>query len=292
MQIENLKIFCDLAESRSFTSAARINEITQSAVSQQINMLEKHFNALLIERSKKMFRLTKEGQLLYKYSKEMIDSYETLNSRMQSLQNMVSGNIRVSTIYSIGLHTLPPFLKLFLKEFPTVNVHVEYSHADKIREDVLGNVVDLGLVAYPGKDPKLTIIPLVEEPLVLICNPSHTLAQQKSVNLSEITGENLVGFHIDIPTRRGIDRVLREKKVNLNPVMEFDNIETVKRAVEIGSGVAIVPEVTVAQEVSLKSLAKVRFRDVNLSRPVAAVYKKTKVLSPALEQFLSILAGK
>ena len=172
MQIENLKIFCDLAESRSFTSAARINEITQSAVSQQINMLEKHFNALLIERSKKMFRLTKEGQLLYKYSKEMIDSYETLNSRMQSLQNMVSGNIRVSTIYSIGLHTLPPFLKLFLKEFPTVNVHVEYSHADKIREDVLGNVVDLGLVAYPGKDPKLTIIPLVEEPLVLICNPS------------------------------------------------------------------------------------------------------------------------
>ncbi|MBO61519.1 MAG: LysR family transcriptional regulator [Verrucomicrobiales bacterium] len=292
MQIENLKIFCDLAESRSFTSAARINEITQSAVSQQINMLEKHFNALLIERSKKMFRLTKEGQLLYKYSKEMIDSYETLNSRMQSLQNMVSGNIRVSTIYSIGLHTLPPFLKLFLKEFPTVNVHVEYSHADKIREDVLGNVVDLGLVAYPGKDPKLTIIPLVEEPLVLICNPSHTLARQKSVNLSEITGENLVGFHIDIPTRRGIDRVLREKKVNLNPVMEFDNIETVKRAVEIGSGVAIVPEVTVAQEVSLKSLAKVRFRDVNLSRPVAAVYKKTKVLSPALEQFLSILAGK
>ena len=292
MQIENLKIFSDLAESRSFTSAARINEITQSAVSQQINMLEKHFNALLIERSKKMFRLTKEGQLLYKYSKEMIDSYETLNSLMQSLQNMVSGNIRVSTIYSIWLHTLPPFLKLFLKEFPTVNVHVEYSHADKIREDVLGNVVDLGLVAYPGKDPKLTIIPLVEEPLVLICNPSHTLARQKSVNLSEITGENLVGFHIDIPTRRGIDRVLREKKVNLNPVMEFDNIETVKRAVEIGSGVAIVPEVTVAQEVSLKSLAKVRFRDVNLSRPVAAVYKKTKVLSPALEQFLSILAGK
>ena len=85
---------------------------------------------------------------------------------------------------------------------------------------------------------------------------------------------------------------MREKKVNLNPVMEFDNIETVKRAVEIGSGVAIVPEVTVAQEVSLNSLAKISFRDVKLSRPVAAVYKKTKVLSPALEQFLSILAGK
>ena len=181
---------------------------------------------------------------------------------------------------------------MFLKKFPTVNVHVEYSHADKIREDVLGNVVDMGLVAYPGKDPKLTIIPLMEEPLVLICSPDHSLSKQKEVDLAAIAGENLVGFHIDIPTRRGTDRILREKKIKLNPVMEFDNIETVKRAVEIGFGVAIVPEVTVLQEVSLKSLAKVRFRDVELSRPVAAVYKKTKVLSPGLNNFLSILAEK
>ena len=122
-----------------------------------------------------MFRLTKEGHLLYGHSKDIMSTYEKLNSEMQTLQNMVSGNIRVSTIYSIGLHTLPPFLKLFLKQFPTVNVHVEYSHVDKIREDVLGNVVDIGLVAYPGKDPKLAIIPLMEEPLVLICSPSHSL---------------------------------------------------------------------------------------------------------------------
>ena len=238
-----------------------------------------------------MFRLTNEGQLLYDHSKEIMSTYEKLNSEMQALQDRVSGNIRVSTIYSIGLHTLPPFLKLFLKQFPTVNVHVEYSHADKIREDVLGNVVDMGLVAYPGKDPKLAIIPLMEEPLVLICSPSHSLADQDEVELPAIAGENLVGFHIDIPTRRGIDRIFREKKIKLNPVMEFDNIETVKRAVEIGFGVAIVPEVTVLQEVSLKSLSKVRFSDFNLSRPVAAVYKKTKVLSPALKSFLTVLGG-
>lgn len=292
MQLESFKVFCDLAESRSFTNAARISGITQSAVSQQISALEKHFNALLIERSKKMFRLTREGHLLYDHSKEIMNTYEKLNSEMQALQNIVSGNIRVSTIYSIGLHTLPPFLKLFLKKFPTVNVHVEYSHADKIREDVLGNVVDMGLVAYPGKDPKLAIIPLMEEPLVLICSPNHSLAEQNEVDLPMIAGENLVGFHIDIPTRRGIDRILREKKIKLNPVMEFDNIETVKRAVEIGFGVAIVPEVTVLQEVSMKSLSKVRFRDVRLSRPVAAVYKRTKVISPALENFLSVLGGK
>ena len=121
MQLESFKVFCDLAESGSFTSAARISGITQSAVSQQISALEKHFNSLLIERSKKMFRLTNEGQLLYDHSKEIMSTYEKLNSEMQALQNMVSGNIRVSTIYSIGLHTLPPFLKLFLKM-----IHVIY----------------------------------------------------------------------------------------------------------------------------------------------------------------------
>ena len=288
MQIEGLRVFCDLAESRSFTSAARINQITQSAVSQQISSLERHFDTLLVERSKKMFRLTKEGQLLYDHSKEIINTFETLTSRMQSLQNVVSGNIRVSTIYSIGLHTLPPFLK----KFPTVNVHVEYSYADKILEDVLGNVVDLGLVAYPGKDNKLNIIPLMEESLVLICEPGHPLAKRGQIKLADIAGENLVGFHIDIPTRRGIDRVLREKKIAVHPVMEFDTIETVKRAVEIGTGVAIVAEVTIVSEVKLGSLASVKFSDGQLARPVAVVHKKSKVLSPALENFLSILTGE
>ena len=291
MQLESLKVFCDLAESRSFTNAARISGISQSAVSQQINSLERHFGALLIERSKKMFRLTVEGRLLYEHSKEIINSYEALTSNIQSLKNVVSGNIRISTIYSLGLHTLPPFLKKFLKKFPTVNVHVEYSHAEKILEDILGNVVDLGLLAYPGKNGKLNIIPLMEESLVLVCEPGHPLANRGSICLADISGENLVGFHIDIPTRRGIDRELREKKITVNTVTEFDNIETVKRAVEIGAGVAIVPEVTVAQEVQLGSLASVKFSDVRLARPVAVVHKKSKTLSPALQQFLSILTG-
>ena len=291
MQLDSMKVFCDLAESRSFTNAARISGISQSAVSQQINSLERHFGALLIERSKKMFRLTVEGRLLYEHSKEIINSYEALTSNIQSLKNVVSGNIRISTIYSLGLHTLPPFLKKFLKKFPTVNVHVEYSHAEKILEDILGNVVDLGLLAYPGKNGKLNIIPLMEEPLVLVCEPGHPLASRGSICLAAISGENLVGFHIDIPTRRGIDRELREKKITVNTVTEFDNIETVKRAVEIGAGVAIVPEVTVAQEVQLGSLASVKFSDVRLARPVAVVHKKSKTLSPALQQFLSILTG-
>ena len=167
MQIESLKVFCDLAETESFTKAAQINGVTQSAVSQQISSLERLFKSLLIERSKKRFRLTSEGQVLYDYSKQIIQTYESLHSKLQELKDIISGTIRVATIYSIGLHDLPPYVKKFMKSYPTVNVHVEYRRANQVYDDVLGNVVDMGLVAYPAKDAKLEIIPLRKEPLVL-----------------------------------------------------------------------------------------------------------------------------
>src|SRR5438046_6880196 len=179
MQIESLKVFCDLAETESFTKAAQINSITQSAVSQQISALERQFKSLLIERSKKRFRLTREGKVLYDYSKQIIQIYDSLYSKLQEIQDIVSGTIRVATIYSIGLHDLPPYIKKFLKAYPTVNVHVEYRRSNQVYEDVLGNVVDMGLVAYPNKDSKLEVINLLKDRLVMICHPQNPLGKGK-----------------------------------------------------------------------------------------------------------------
>jgi DNA-binding transcriptional LysR family regulator len=289
MQIESLKVFCDLAESESFTKAAQINNVTQSAVSQQISSLERQFKSLLIERSKKRFRLTREGQVLYDYSKQIIATYEGLGSKLQEIKDIISGTIRVATIYSIGLHDLPPYLKKFLKAYPTVNVHVEYRRANQVYEDVMGNVVDLGLVAYPTRDNKLEIYPLRKDPLVLVCHPQHALAKQKRIKMKTLSGQKFIGFQPDIPTRKALDKILKENNVDVQHVMEFDNIETVKRAVEIDAGVAIVPQTTVVQEVAKQTLAQVELDDGDFFRPLAAIYKKNKVLSPAMKQFLSIL---
>ena len=289
MQIESLKVFCDLAETESFTKAAQINSVTQSAVSQQISSLERIFKSLLIERSKKKFRLTREGQVLYDYSKQIIQTYESLHSKLQDLKDIISGTIRVATIYSIGLHDLPPYIKKFMKNYPTVNVHVEYRRANQVYDDVLSNVVDLGLVAYPQKDSKLEIVPLRKEPLVLICHPQHTLAKQKSVKLKSLAGQKIIGFEPDIPTRKALDKILREHGVDVKVVMEFDNVETVKRAVEIDAGLSIVPLGTVTQEIAKNTLIAMEIEDGEFYRPLAAIYKKNKVLSPAMKQFLSIL---
>ena len=291
MQIEMLKVFCDLAETESFTKAASINNVTQSAVSQQISSLEKQFKSLLIERSKKKFRLTREGQVLYEYSKQIIQTYDTLHNRLQEIKDIISGTIRVATIYSIGLHDLPPYLKKFLKACPTVNVHVEYRRANQVYEDVLGNVVDLGLVAYPTKDPKLELIPLRKDTLVLICHPNHPLAKFKTIKLAQLAGQKFISFEPDIPTRKAIDKILKDENVEVQTVMEFDNIETVKRAVEIEAGISIVPQGTITQEVAKQTLAELRIEGVELFRPLAAIYKKNKVLSPAMKQFLNILKG-
>jgi LysR family transcriptional regulator, transcriptional activator of the cysJI operon len=289
MQIESLKVFCDLAETESFTKAAQINQVTQSAVSQQISSLERQFKSLLIERSKKKFRLTREGQVLYDYSKQIIQTYDSLHNRLQEIKDIISGTIRIATIYSIGLHDLPPYMKKFLKSYPTVNVHVEYRRSNQVYEDVLGNVVDMGLVAYPNKDNKLDIVPLRKDKLVLICHPQNPIAKSKSIRLPEIAGQKFIGFEPDIPTRKAIDKILKDHDIAVQNVMEFDNIETVKRAVEIDAGISIVPQGTIVQEIAKQTLAAVQFEDGEFYRPLAAIYKKNKVLSPAMKQFLAIL---
>jgi DNA-binding transcriptional LysR family regulator len=289
MQIESLKVFCDLTETESFTKAAQINGVTQSAVSQTISSLERQFKSLLIERSKKNFRLTAEGEVLYDYSKQILATYDALHSKLQEIQDVISGNIRVATIYSIGLHVLPAYLKKFLKGFPTVNVHVEYRRHNQVYEDVLGNVVDLGLIAYPTRDAKLETVMLRKDPLVLIAHPQHPLAKQKSSKLKALAGQKFVSFEKDIPTRKAVDKILKDHGVSVDHVMEFDNIETVKRAVEIDSGVAIVPQETVRQEVANQTLAAVTLEGGDCYRPLAVIYKKNKVLSPAIKQFISLL---
>ena len=292
MQIDSLKVFCDLAETESFTKSAHINGVTQSAVSQQITSLERHFKSLLIERSKKKFRLTQEGELLYDYSKRIVQTFEQLHFKIDELKNVISGSIRLATIYSIGLHELPGYMKRFLRAHPTVNVHVEYLRFNEVYEEIIGNAIDIGIVAFPNKDHRIETVNLHNDPMVLITSPAHPFGRVPKICTQVINGQKFIGFEQDIPSRRAIDKVLKEKDVEVKYIMEFDNVETVKRAVEIDAGISIVPRVTVAQEVAKGTLSAVEFEDADFSRPIAAIYRKNKFLSPAMKEFLTVLKSE
>jgi len=211
-----------------------------------------------------------------------------MQSKMQGIHGVLAGNIHVATVYSIGLYDLPPYVKRFLKDYPTVKVQVRYPRANEVDDDVLGNVVDLGLVAFPTDHSKLNIVPFRNDRLVLACPPQHPLAKLKTINLKALNGQKMVGFEPDIPTRKALDKILKEQGVKVEYVMQFDNIETVKRAVEVGSGVAILPEETIRAEVAKQTLGAVCLEG-NYSRQLAVIYRKDKVLSPAMTKFIELL---
>jgi len=292
MQIENFKIFADLVETKSFSKAAKLNGITQSAVSQQARSMERNFKTLMIDRSQKQFNLTREGQRIYDAAKEILHVYEKLLSELQEMKKVISGTIRISTIYSIGLHELPPYIKKFLHDYPSVNVRIEYRRSNLVYEDILHNSVDFGLVAFPQKLRQIETIPFRNDRLVLITHPNHPLAKSTDVDLKTLAGHKFIGFDPDIPTRKAVDQIFRDNKLEITPVMEFDNIETVKRAVEIDHGIAIVPQATVVQEVKQGTLAVVAFKGKEFTRPLAILHRKGRVLTPAMKKFIETLSAE
>lgn len=292
MHVENLKIFCDLVESHSFSRAAKLNGITQSAVSQQLRAMERSFSVVIMDRSQKQFHLTPEGQKLYDGSKDLLHRYDKLISELQEMRKVISGTIHISTVYSIGLHELPPYIKTFLTDYPSVNVRVEYRRSNLVYEDVLGNSVDMGLVAYPQKMRQLEVVPFMEDRLVLIVHENHPLVSRKNVSLEDLKDERFIGFDHDIPTRKATDQIFRSAKLEIDPVMEFDNIETVKRAVEINAGIALVPATTVEHEVARGVIKAIPLRGKQFVRPLAIIHRKSRVLTPAMKKFIGTLTGK
>ncbi|MFN0123202.1 MAG: LysR family transcriptional regulator [Blastocatellia bacterium] len=292
MHIETLGGFCDLVETGSFSQAAARNFVTQSAISQQLRALEQHYGQTLIERGDRRRALpTEAGKIFYAECRELVERYRALEQKMREQSGVIAGTIRVATVYSVGLHELPPYVKQFMRLHPQVRVHVEYSRTDKVIEACLNNTIDFGIMALPLRRPRIEIIPLREDKLALVCAPEHPLSGRRRVSLQKLAGLDFISFERDIPTRRTIDGILRRHKVKVNHVMEFDNIETIKRSVEVGAGVAILPETAVAGEVRGGTLVALHFSEGTFTRPLGIVHRRGRAFSPAARAFMQLLTA-
>ena len=289
MHLETLKVFCDVVETKSFSVAASQNYVTQSAVSQQIRMLEEKYGKQLLERTRGNVQLTPAGEILYQVSKEIVQRYQDLEGRLQDVAKVVAGTVRVATVHSIGLYELSTQLKRFLKAYPQVQLQLGYSRSSKIYEDALKGGIDLGIVAYPSRRPGITTIPLREDRLVLVVPPAHAFAKHRTISTNRLAGEALVGFDRDIPTRRETDRVLRKHGIDPRYVTELDNVEVMKRVVEIGLGIAILPEQAVRPEVKGGTLVTVQLSDEVFPRQLGIIHRSGKHFSPAAAKFIECL---
>ncbi|MDQ3798347.1 MAG: LysR family transcriptional regulator [Acidobacteriota bacterium] len=291
MHIETLKVFCDLVDSQSFSLAAERNFITQSAVSQQIRSLEDRFKRRLLERvrGRREVRLTPAGEVFYRESKTVLESYDTLQESMRGLVGTISGTVKVATVYSVGLHELPVKVRDFMTKFPSAKIDLEYQRTTRVVRDVLNGIVELGVVAFPEPRRGLTITQMQSDRLVLICPPDHEFAEREQVKSKELKGRDFVLFERDVPTRKATDKILKSYGVEVRKAAEFDNIETIKRAVEVGFGLAIVPQPSVMDEEKNKQLAVVQLSEKEWVRPVGVIYRSDRQLSIAAKKFVQLL---
>ena len=292
MHLEMLKIFCDLAELRSFSRTAEKHLLSQSAISQQLAQMELLNKCQLINRKKRPIELTRAGRMFYQAAKDILERYELLGSELNTLKRSSGSRINVAAIFSIGMHTLPDYVKRFMVSYPDVNVHIEYFSADRIYDMVLAGDVDIGLVAVPKRDKRLDVYDFQDEPLVLACSPKHPLAYESKIDIHRLQFERYIAFDKGVPTRAWTDSILERYNVAVRLVMEFDNIETVKRAVEINSGISILPKTAILQEVGGGTIKAVLFSNETFVRPTGIILRKGKILSQAGRYFIELLRKK
>ena len=292
MQIKYLKVFCDIAARSSISRGACENDVSQSAASQMVQHLEERLGVKLLDRSQRPLSLTAEGEVFYRGCRRIVDRYFALEETVRTLREEVDGLVRVASIYSVGLSHMNQSVRDFLACFPKSNVRVEYQHPNRVYDLVQRDQVDVGLVSYPQVDRKLTAIPWRDEPMVLVCAPDNDLAGLESVALRRLHGRPMVSFAANLRIRREIDRVLATAGVEINAVMEFDNTETIKRAIEIDAGLGILPAPTVHREVASRTLVAIPFADGAIVRPLGIIQRRGKEQSRTTRQFIDFLLQK
>jgi DNA-binding transcriptional LysR family regulator len=289
VHLETLRLYCDVVRLRSFSRGAEQNFVSQSAASQAVQQLEAHLGVALIDRTKRPFVVTPEGQAFYGAARQMLEAWEKAKGEVAAVKARVDGTVRVAAIYSVGLHDMGEPMQQFQSRYPEARLLLECLHPHKVVEAVLSGEADVGIMSYPPADRALTVVPLRVEPMALVCHPAHRLARRRLVRPADLAGEPFVAFDPELTIRKAIDRVLRQANVRVSIVMAFDNIETIKQAISIAAGVSILPRHTVQKEAGVRALAVVPLAVPDLGRPVGLIHRRGRPLTPTAARFVEIL---
>ncbi|MBI4970982.1 MAG: LysR family transcriptional regulator [Candidatus Omnitrophica bacterium] len=290
MNTLSLKIFKDIAYEKNFAKVGKLNFLTQPSVSSHIKNLEELLGCRLFDRAPRKVSLTKEGEFLLPYVEDLLTRIGNLKSHLSNKTKTLKGNVKIATVYSIGIYELAANLKKFIRAYPDIYIHLQYSRSDLIYDLILQEKIDFGIVAYPKNRPRIKITPAGKDNLILIAPPKHHLAKKRSIKLQEINNENFITFDEGIPTREAINEALNSKEVKVFIRMTNDNIDTIKKAVEVGLGISIVPRKAVEKEVAQGLITSIRISDLQLSRPIGIITLNERVPTHPAQLFINMLA--
>ncbi len=293
MAHESLKLFRDIAQTRSFSRGATLNGVSQSAASQQVQELEHELGIELLDRSTRPLVVTAAGHLYSEYCRDVLRRREEFHVALDLMKQEVEGTVRVASIYSVGLSEMVQLEQEFGRRRPEARLEVEYLRPEKVYSSVLSDSADLGLVSYPEPSREITVIPWRQEEMVVAASPYHPLAQRGGILApADLQGVDFIGFDDDLPISREIDRFLKGQGIEVNVALHFDNIQMIKEAVIHRVGVSIMPARIMNDEIAQGRLVAIPIAAPELYRPLGIIHRKKKRFYPVAQAFLELLCEK
>ncbi|QDU72920.1 LysR family transcriptional regulator [Mucisphaera calidilacus] len=290
--MQTLRLFFDVARCHSFSRAAELHGLTQSAVSQRINGLEKRLGTRLIDRSVRPLGLTPAGEYYLTGVEDILARHDALEQRVAQLNDGELSAVRVGAIYSAGIDLLARVRTAYLVEHPKATIDIVFHHPETVVQMVLDHELDFGIVSFPEGWRKTVAIPLREENMAVVVAPDHELATRERFTPADLDNVPLLAFDNRLPVARKIRAYLRDHGVHVVVSQSFDNLDTLKSAVMSSSGIAILPAQAVAREADAGLLRVIPLQP-SLTRPIGIIHRPSNRpgagLSPAARHFSEFL---
>jgi DNA-binding transcriptional LysR family regulator len=289
MEMTYLKTFREVAKWGSFTRAAETLGYAQSSITAQIQKLEESYGAVLLERFGRSMKLTMAGEALLQYANEINRLHE---ESKEVVSQQSKGTLTIGTIETLAAFYLPPYLQAYRRDYPDVNIVIQPGNEPFIIESVKEGVLDIGIILDPPfTDPELESRILREEPLVIIASPDHKLAGQSEVHVEDLQNESLILTEDGCTYRAMLLKVLKGNQVSYKLSYEFGNLEAIKQCVTYGLGIALLPRITVAEEIRKGQIVAIPFVDPACKFYTQLIIAKKKWKSKAYLGFIELLGG-
>ncbi|MDR2200814.1 MAG: LysR family transcriptional regulator [Puniceicoccales bacterium] len=290
MNITTLKVFLDLADNASFSKTALQNGVSQSAISQKIKLLEGHLNVNLLEKKQKSFQLTQEGVVAYRHMKRILCEYDSMLKNLKNYDPKVVNGIQLFTNQWIGTYIIPHYINEYFRIFKNFNLDIHYGNYDQMQTGKLDSKTDLTILEFPISNEDWIAESFMEDEFVIAYLGQTKFHNKRTFPLSELKSLLLIGFNKNHPLRSIFEQAVEKWDISPRYLMEFNQIELIKQAIETYSGIAVLPKSSV-QPSSGQRLQIIPFENIHIRIPLYLIYNRKRKITQSLEHFIAILKG-
>jgi DNA-binding transcriptional LysR family regulator len=285
VDINQLEVLVTVARERSFSRAAEALGRTQPAVSQAVRRLEEEIGEKIFDRSSKDGTLTAAGEVLIDHAQHILNLRNSAVRSLRELRELQEGKVTISANEHTVFYLLPVIAE-FRRAHPNVKVEVRRGVASRIPREVTSRDVELGVVSFAPDDRSIKAVPVMTDSLVMIVARDHRFAGEEMISINDLSEETLIAHNARSPYRQKVIEAFERNRTRMNIAIELPSLEAIKKLVERGAGVALVPRLTAEEEISSKTLCAVRIRELRLERKLHIIYRRNSVLSHAASAFV------